>query len=387
MPFRYEHLQNTLTGYNQTGVPLVEYNGTAYLPAGISDDTGIYYFVPKIANFFGLSLEHAISLFFTGMLVISLSVALFSFMNLLKKKSHKAIAVLFLCILTVYLVLRGDIYILSALAPLLVIPLIYYLRTKRIKLVYHIIFYLFLGLLISLSNFIRSNSGTAVIIFIITFLIFDYFHEKKKILLYIVVLFAGIVIGSTGIKTILNERDSFLSRSQTGQTHLIEGHVFWHSVYLGLGYLTNNYGICYRDEFAYEKAKSINPGIILHSNEYENLMKKEVFDLVKTDPWFIIKTMASKFGVVFLYLMLFSNIGMYFIIRSIKNYRLIVPVGLALLFNFSFPILVMPFPGYMIGVVGMVIILSILSLEKVSPLQNEQESFKLFFEKNHKGKN
>ena len=66
MPFRYQHLQWTLKGLEMTGVPLIEYDGTKFLPAGISDDTGIYFFIPQIAKLLNVSLDWAIFIFFSS---------------------------------------------------------------------------------------------------------------------------------------------------------------------------------------------------------------------------------------------------------------------------------------------------------------------------------
>jgi len=387
MPFRYQHLEYTLKGLDSTGVALVEHNGVSFMPAGVSDDTGIYFFIPQIAKFFNLGLDLSISLFFSFLLIVSLAAAVLSVFGLIKKRSHRLFSLAFLGVLSIYLILRGDIYTLSALSALVVIPLTYYLRTKNLKIRYLILQYFLFGLLIALSNFVRSNSGTAVMIFLISFLVIEYFYSKKKFLLFFCILCIGFLSGNAGISSIKHSRDTFLLKQGISSKEMVEGHVFWHSVYIGFGYLNNNYGIKYDDDFAYARARMLNPSILIHSNEYEELMRDEVFKLIKNDPWFVVKTITSKMGLVLFYLILFSNIGLYYIIKSIKNSRISVPLLLALFFNMSFPLVVMPFPGYMIGVVGIIILFSILSLETNSNPEIEQNNFRYFFRKTYKGEN
>jgi len=85
MPFRYQHLQWTLKGLEMTGVPLIEYDGTKYLPAGISDDTGIYYFIPQIAKLLNVNLDWAIFIFFTFSFLLPIITVLFIVSKLCKK--------------------------------------------------------------------------------------------------------------------------------------------------------------------------------------------------------------------------------------------------------------------------------------------------------------
>lgn len=381
MPTRFQHLEQTIRGYQMTGVPLIEHNGSSFLPAGVSDDTGIYYFIPKISSLLNLNLEHSIFIFFSGLLICSMLISFFSIWNILQKTSQRIFAGAFLLVLCIYLILRGDIYILSATTALTIIPLCYYLQRKKLKNYLVIIIYLVFGFLISMSNFIRSNSATSVLLFLFVFTIIEYRYNRKMILFLLVFLFIGILLGNTKINSLKHERDSFLTNAGIRTENFIDGHVFWHSVYLGFGFLNNNYGIQYNDDFAYSLAKRIKPDIVLHSEEYENLIKAEVIKLVKNDPWFIIKTMAAKFGVVLFYLLLFSNIGIYYIIKSLKNYKFSIPITLALIFNLSFPILVMPFPGYMIGSVAIIMIFSILSLGYNIIEKDDQTNFKSFFKK------
>jgi hypothetical protein len=64
MGSRYRQLQEALEGYQLTGTALISQTGQGLGPAGVSDDIGTYYFIPKIAVTFALTLDQTIELFY-----------------------------------------------------------------------------------------------------------------------------------------------------------------------------------------------------------------------------------------------------------------------------------------------------------------------------------
>jgi MFS family permease len=369
MPFRYQHLQWTLKGLEMTGVPLIEYDGTKYLPAGISDDTGIYYFIPQIAKLLNVNLDWAIFIFFTFSFLLPIITVLFIVSKLCKKNIYKYYSFFNILVISCYLFIRGDIYIFSALIPLFILPLLFYLHIKEnnIKKLYFI--YFFIGIIFSFSNFIRNHSATSVLVFITIFLIFQYKSIKNKIYFIMLFLLVGIFISNLIINSFKENRDNFLFYNNNPNLY-VEGHVFWHTIYLGLGFLNNIYGIKYDDNIAYYLAKQKNPNIDLHSKEYENIMKSEVINTVKKDPWFILKTLFAKFGVILIYIIIFINIGFYFIIKKLfKNIFIFIPLLGGLVFNMIFPLIAMPFPSYLSGFIAYLILLNIFSLFDYSYLK------------------
>ena len=364
MPFRYEQLDQTLIGYQMTGMPLVTYDSNQFIPAGISDDTGIYYFVPKIANFFNLGLDQSISAFFLFFFCSSILVSLFSIFKIFPNIKQRATSLFFVFTISVYMFLRGDIYIMSSTTMLTIIPLSYYLKKKGLINYIHYIIYFGFGLLISVSNFIRSNSATGVLLFLLLFVFLTQKANKKFLIYTYLVLVAGFLITNLFFASLKSDRDDYLnSINAVKAENFVKGHSFWHTVYLGLGYLNNPYKIEYSDNCGFMRAKLFQPNIVYYSNEYENLMKNEVINLLKMDPWFITKTIISKLGVVIFYLLIFSNIGIIYIFKSFKNLTFNIPILICLMFNLIFPLLTMPFPSYLMGAVCTVMILSVISMD------------------------
>src|SRR5277367_204924 len=94
MTYRLTELGLVLDGLRATHLPLLEKINDAYKAAGIGDDEGIYYFIPWIANTFGISLSLAINLFFwVSMSAVSMG-ALACFLRMFKNRLFGAVAFL-----------------------------------------------------------------------------------------------------------------------------------------------------------------------------------------------------------------------------------------------------------------------------------------------------
>lgn len=74
-------------------------------------------------------------------------------------------------------------------------------------------------------------------------------------------------------------------------------HPFWHTFYIGLGFDRNRYGIYYSDSSAYNYVESVNPSVKSLSAEYASILQTRYFDLLSSDPTFVIGTYVHKAGV------------------------------------------------------------------------------------------
>jgi hypothetical protein len=69
----------------------------------------------------------------------------------------------------------------------------------------------------------------------------------------------------------------------------------WHSLYSGLGWEANPYGIRWEDANAYAFARSVNPAALPYSEAYFAILKARVFELLRTYPGFILSCYIRKF--------------------------------------------------------------------------------------------
>lgn len=86
---------------------------------------------------------------------------------------------------------------------------------------------------------------------------------------------------------------------------------FWHSFWGGIGQFKNPYGVVENDQKIFEFAKSIDPQIQFDSPEYEQVLKKEAFELFRDHPFFYMTTVLRR-GIV----IAFPRIGRALLMRA-----------------------------------------------------------------------
>ena len=290
---RHEYLYKALANLEKYGVPMLANENT---PAVIGDDPGIYYFIPKLAQMFSISLPVATQLFFTGLLALSGIAAAIGIFRLFKSNYVRFCGVIML----LAFVRRGfyvtDVYQAPAIAVIGIIPLGLYAFSRggmRIQIATLI----WSGLLCSLCNQIRSHSGTLGLLFLLTCIIIRCWKEKKafrQILLRIAVLFICCIPIWGFMEYQIKQRNDFLLQHGMNASDLTSGHFFWHNMYIGLSWLPNQYGIKWNDNCAVDKVLSEAPDVKIGSVRYESELRRHYFELVKKDPVFIVKTYLSK---------------------------------------------------------------------------------------------
>jgi len=131
-PSRYQELINAMAGLQKTGVPLIGYDGTMIGTVGKADDAGIYYFVPKIATIFHLTIAQSITVFFGGILAISLILGIIGCFLLFKNWMQRLVVLGGLILLAILLYILGTVYLIAPSLILAIIPLFLYLiRDQR----------------------------------------------------------------------------------------------------------------------------------------------------------------------------------------------------------------------------------------------------------------
>ena len=125
----------------------------------------------------------------------------------------------------------------------------------------------------------------------------------------------------------------------------------WHNAYYSLGYLSidNKDVPIPSDTFSVKKAQEINPKVKVYSAEYEKILKNEYFKFVKKYPFLFIQILASKAGVIFLYFLIFFNIGIYYLFKHrirAETFLFFIP---GIIFNSAFGIATEPNYTYLLG--------------------------------------
>ena len=364
MPSRYQQLQETLVGYEKTGIELILYDGEIFKPSTSSDDIGIYYFVPKIAHLLNINIDQAIDIFFGGMIVLSLVLGIIGVLLLFKTRLGRSVAIGALLLLSVFSFVVGGLYAVSPSITVSIVPLFLYLtKRKKVGALFFVVAFL-TGIGISTVHILRGHAGTAVFMFMIAVVVlYLQAHWKKKALL-VLFMVVGLRIPIYYFGRLVDQRDAYLEKHQLEYKKVQAQHPFWDSVYIGFGFLNNKYGITYDDKVGFEKARSISPEVALCSQEYEVILRKEVFRLIKGDPFFAVKTLFAKMGVIIFYLLVFANIGLVAAVRYPKVWSLELAFWIAMGFNALFGILIMPRAGYLSGFGAFAMLYGIVSINQ-----------------------
>jgi hypothetical protein len=365
MQCQYQLLCEALSGYEKTGIPLVSWDGNILKPAGLGDDIGLYYFIPKIVHALGISIDQSINVLFVSVFLVSFSLGIIGTFLFLKDHVIKwlgFVEIILLAYGSYFFV--GGIYIILSSITIAIIPLFLYL-TKRRKLgLLLVIFLLLAGLAIGVAHHLRSHAGTGVLIFMTIILLFYLQISWKQKIVLIMLVVISVLTPIIYFDKLLDRRDAYLTNYNSGYERVLRRHVLWHSIYIGFGFLNNEYGIRNKDEVAIGKVRSISPKALYLSEEYETILRKEIFKLIRNHPLFAAQTVFAKFGAITLYLFIFSNVGLIAVILHRKSWQLETAFWSAMVFNSLFGIFTIPDYRYLMGLIAFATLYGIMSIDE-----------------------
>jgi hypothetical protein len=365
MGSRLIHLGLSLAGYLKTGVSLIEFDGNRLIPSFTADDLGIYVFIPKLATFFNISLSAAIDIFFYGMLYSAFFWGAIGFYYFYSTLSERLVSVVGFGLLVRFASFVGDVYLCSVCSVMSLLPWAFCLfYKKKATEASQYIYAGFAGFYIGIMHTIRSWSGFGPLLSIVVLILYNSASWRKKGIL-IVCLFCSAGIPWLYMQSVYTSARSFCQEN-IHDKHIGEPqHVFWHPVYLGFGFLSflNPDNIKYDDSCGEKKVLSIDPTItIAQTNAYENILKDEVFKLIRNHFNFVILTLFAKLGILIFFMLKFANFGLllswFFPKPFIIDYALLVGIS----FNALFPLLVMPMHEYSMGFIAYAVIYGIMSI-------------------------
>lgn len=360
MPSREQVLIDTYSGLNQSGVPLVSYvEGVGYKPEGATDDFGVYWLIPKLSQIFNTDVIFMAKINYSLITFLSFILLSLGLCFLIKEKKNKIYAIIASALLTFIFFIKFDLYVFNLLAislvPLIIVSVKKYLKNKNVIILLSNI------ALISLSawmlNNFRNNSGTAIIILLIFVVLL---WIKKAYLLKMAVITLIILISfipNFFKKEIVNKRDNFIKINAPDKYVNRSNHVIWHSIYIGLGFVSNKYVSEYNDQQAIDKVNEIMPNAVYCSIEYENILKKEFIQILKASPILVLGVITIKAVIIFLINIAILNIQ---VLRLNKNNILIsLPFVIAIGFSMLPGILTVPRLNYILLSIGLTVVFKI----------------------------
>lgn len=298
MQTRADQLERTYTGLVETNHLLVQSFNGRLSPAGVSDDIGLYLFAPPLARALGINPVDAASWLLIAMLVVGACVGILGWLLTLKTNPARLASVAAYAVLGALGLKFGDVYVASVAAVLAVVPWTLWLWSRPPRVATTVAIAAPLGIWIGQSNLVRAHSGTTVLVFLVvgTLLLRGARPNWKAAM--IAAVLGGLLLTTAASYGVVQSRNAFLSQREDVLIVERAGHPFWHTVYIGLGYLSNQHGITYLDENAIEKVRERDRDIVYLSEEYEATLRQEVVSLALRDPRFVLSTVFAKAGVL-----------------------------------------------------------------------------------------
>lgn len=305
-PSRADDMRASLAVLNHGGPLLLKYLPGTHRPyaVGFGDDQGLYVIVPLLSHWLGASDPVSVlrSLWIGAWAVtVLISPMVYGAIFRSRRAGLLAPPTLLVCILSFGF---GDIYWVTAWVVVTFLPILLLIVRRRHKLWWLAL--IGIALVCSVVSAIRSEAGVTVAIAAIGVAATARMRWRSRATLVAGLVLAYISVNQFALPAIRAHRDHVVGVNLTKGTPT--SHPLWHSVYIGLGYTANRYGIHYRDAYAIAEVHEVDPGAGFLSPAYSSALRKQVLALVKHDPGFVVKAELQK-AVVEL-----SNAGRYIVL-------------------------------------------------------------------------
>jgi hypothetical protein len=252
------------------------------------------------------------------------------------------------------------LYGIGASVTFLSLSILLLLSTYRLNIFSLLSISLVFGILVSVGNLIRSHSGIGIALGV-GFLWWINSQGKKN---FLKAVFGALVTLLTSSLLVFGTMSSINSERSiaTGQdaSEYPISHVTWHPLYLGLSFpqpisgVDSKLGVVWADEFGWEKARSIEPDVLINTLEYDQIIKEVFIETVSSQPYEALYTYFGK-----LILVLEDFLGIIAVIiagvllsrsskrggQSTKPPSILVVIP-TLIYGFVPPVLVMPLLYY-----------------------------------------
>jgi hypothetical protein len=265
-----------------------------YYPVGVTDDQGLYLYLPVLGKLTGEHDSHVLlKWFFIGCFVLLFAVYPLIFYELMGSVIAAVAAPII--VLHWFAFLRNiDLYWIVGWCILLGLPIVF-LAFRRAWDRWSIVLLVVAVLIGSFSTSIRIHSGLPILLSALAVVFLKVRPWRRRIVLFGLLLVVSFSINVGVLDAARIARDETVGidfrKSYPNQ------HPFWHNAYIGLGYLPNKYGIKWDDSVAVQAVARVDPHAGYLTPKYEHILRHLWFKLLKHDPRFVLNTLWTKFGV------------------------------------------------------------------------------------------
>jgi hypothetical protein len=273
----------------------------SYRSAAYTDDPGIFLYVPEAAHVLGVHDPRVmLKLLALGSFALLALVYPLLFFELFGSVAAAVVAPL-LGLAVGALTLRGsDIYWVQGWCALLCLPPLFLVATRRWTR-WSAAACVGIALVASYASSIRSEAGLGVVLAALAVVAWRAPTWRRRVGIALLVVLAYLAIRPALFKGIEAYRDhriaAYIDTHPAWQNVSSAGHPFWHSAYIGLGYLPNRWGIVWSDSNAAAAVRRVDPNAQFLSARYSSILRDRYFHIVASDPWFVVHTYAVKAAV------------------------------------------------------------------------------------------
>ncbi len=302
-PSKIETIESAIAAYKATGQLMVGmFNGSLAIP-GSADEIGLYYFIPLVATGLNLTGAQALAVFQWAVLLVATAIGIMISLRLFRGREPRLFAIMGMLGIATLAFGLGDVYMLAPLFVAAVVPATLYMMThpdeNRLLLTLTTI-----GFLASIANFVSQFAAAAGLTFVLGLIAASKRSRKTRWWLAASVA-AGYLMASAITQVSVSRRDALLRGADTSYEAPGRTQGVWVKTYLGLGFLTNPYVPAYRNDVAQGKLMELAPGTTLEMPAADRILRAEALAIAGAHPWFIVRTIAAKLGVIFIYLFIF----------------------------------------------------------------------------------
>jgi hypothetical protein len=290
---RAMELRNSLHVMEHGGPLLLGYTPGTHKPfaIGYADDEGIYVILPLLSRWLGQTNPLAVEgVLWRAAWALTLLFSPVVFGRLFRSRWAAILAppALLVCICSFG---YGDVYWVSAWVAVTLMPLLVLIARSCARWAAAML--VPIALVAGVATTIRGEAGLGVVLAACGMTLF---RASWRLPLRAAVV-AAIALAYAAplyvvLPTIRAHRDHQIGVDLIANAPT--SHPLWHTVYIGLGYTPNRYGIHYSDVYAAAAAQEAQPGVPYLSERYAGVLHKQVDALIADDPWFVAKAEAQK---------------------------------------------------------------------------------------------
>lgn len=290
---RGEKMRDSMTVLEHGGPLLLGRHGPRgpFYAVDFGDDDGAYVYVPLLSRLFGVA-DPARMLRYLYVALVALTIAVYPlvFQRLTRSVLAALVApwALLVCILAMGFI---DIYWIGAWGVLTLLPLIFLLARDWSR--FGVLALAGIALSAGWLSSIRSYSGLGIFLAAAIVLVLRRWRWWRLLPTLAALAIVYMSINMFVFSAIRADRDRWLGR--TAKTlDVTSAHTLWHTVYAGLGYLPNSYGLRFVDGVPLAVVEREAPGTPFLSGRYEAVIREAYLRFLRDHPEEAIRQYAAK---------------------------------------------------------------------------------------------